>query len=333
MEKETIKFSIVMPVFNSSGTLNKSIGSIKLQSYTNWELIIVDDGSNDNSYEMIKSFASSDSRIRFFQQENRGPGAARNKGMYYCIGDYITFLDSDDYWDSDYLMYLYIKAKESGADCIFTDIIYESNNGQGITYSSSYRYRSCSKFEIICKQMTGLISWGMNKAFRREILATIGYGFTDLSVGEEAIFSFDVLNNSNRIEFVKKPIYHYVQNPNGQHKKGELDPWGPVVRDMKAHICNIGQYSLYERNINSFALRALCISLYRISCDYNLYNALKKMKQKNDEYRLLYSFTELNMGSLDQKSIIIYFLIRMKLYFFIYFISKIRNKRKNQKKW
>ena len=91
MEKETIKFSIVMPVFNSGNTLSKSIDSIKAQSYTNWELIVIDDGSNDNSYEILKLFASSDSRIRIFQQENKGPGAARNKGIEYCIGDYSTF--------------------------------------------------------------------------------------------------------------------------------------------------------------------------------------------------------------------------------------------------
>ena len=330
MEKETIKFSIVMPVFNSGNTLSKSIDSIKAQSYTNWELIVIDDGSNDNSYEILKLFASSDSRIRIFQQENKGPGAARNKGIEYCIGDYITFLDSDDYWDLDYLMYLYIKAKDTGADCIFTEIIYESNNGHVIRYSSTYRYHNCSKYEIICKQMTGLISWGMNKAFKREILKSIDYGFSELNVGEEAVFSCDILNKSQKIEFIEKPIYHYVQNPNGQHKKGELDPWSPAVREMKAHICDIGQYSLYERNINSFALRALCISLYRISCEYSIYSALKNMKKKTDEYRRTYSLVRLNRGSLDKTSIIIELLIKMKLYIFIYFLSQIRNKRKYQ---
>lgn len=328
MEKELIKFSIIMPVYDSSKTLERSIGSIRSQSYTNWELIVVDDGSKDNSYELLKYYGSSDSRIKVFQQNNRGPGAARNRGMEYCVGDYITFLDSDDYWDLDYLMYIYKEAKNKDADYIFTDRIYELQNGQVIKYSSNYAYRNCSKYEIICKQMTGLIPWGMGKAFKKDILSVIHNRFSDLNVGEEAIISFDILNNSKIIKFVKKPIYHYVQNPNGQHKKGEIDPWGSVVREMKRHLETIGQFDMYEKNVNSFALRALCISLYRISCEYRLSEALKYMRQKNDEYRKLYSFSELNINSLDKASIIINILTKMKLFFLIYFISKVRNKRR-----
>ena len=89
--------SIITPVYNAENYLSKCIGSVRDQGYTDWELILIDDGSSDNSYQLMQQYALSDSRIKVFKQNNSGPAAARNKGMREAEGDYITFLDSDDW--------------------------------------------------------------------------------------------------------------------------------------------------------------------------------------------------------------------------------------------
>ena len=92
-----------MPAYNVAEYIGQTIESVLLQSYTNWELIIVDDGSTDTTYKVVQSYASDDKRIRFFYQKNGGQGMARNYALQQAKGDFIAFLDADDLWDSEKL--------------------------------------------------------------------------------------------------------------------------------------------------------------------------------------------------------------------------------------
>lgn len=96
------KISIVVPVYNAGKYIAECIGSIQKQSYSNWELLLVDDGSKDSSGEICSSFAKSDSRIKYIHKENGGVSSARNIGIKESTGDYISFIDSDDYVETDY---------------------------------------------------------------------------------------------------------------------------------------------------------------------------------------------------------------------------------------
>lgn len=91
------KFSVIIPVYNSEKHISRALDSVLNQSYKNLELIVVDDGSIDKSLELLKKYQSEDSRIKVFHQKNGGPGSARNKGVSKSSGEYIIFLDSDDY--------------------------------------------------------------------------------------------------------------------------------------------------------------------------------------------------------------------------------------------
>lgn len=326
MNRKVLKFSIVMPVFNSAKTLSRSIGSILRQSYNNWELIAVDDGSTDDSYERLNELAEQDSRITVVHQNNMGPGAARNNGIKLCTGDYVAFLDSDDYWDNDYLLLVYHESIEGQKDLIFTDRVYELENGRFLKNSQIYGNRNCTKHEIICKQLTGVIPWGMGKVFKRELLCNISKGFSELNVGEEAVFSFNLVNAANSLGFVAKPIYHYVQNPNGQHKKGEFDPWRAVVETMCSHIKESNCYEEYRTTLNSFALRAMCISLYRISNMSDIADARKNLWAKYKEYRTEFDFRRLNYSALDKTSVIILMLLKCRMFSLIYLLSKYKAK-------
>lgn len=318
-------YSVIIPVFNAEKTLRRAIDSVINQTYGNWELILVNDGSIDNSENILKMYAEHDKRIRIINKKNTGPGLSRNAGIEIAKGDYITFLDADDYYDNDYLECVEKITNKNQKDVIFVDFYDEDSTGKIHGNSSIYSYRDLSIHDLLCLQMTGVISWGpVVKAVHKDIIKHCL--FNDLEVGEEAIYSFDVVNNSKEIGFVENPKYHYIRNENGQHKKGGLDPWWDVVERMKAHLIGIGCYSEFETNINSFALRALCINVYRCSCENSGKMAIESMKEAYLRYSSQYDLNCIYAKSVDKKSMLVFYLLKFHLYGLVYCASKLRNR-------
>ena len=317
------KFSIVMPAYNAENELKRSIGSVLNQTYENWELIIINDGSTDNTLEVANSIAQMDDRVKIFSQDNSGPGAARNNGISKCTGDFVAFIDSDDYYDSEFLMSVNTVNEISSKDIIFVDFVNEDKNGKVYDCSNIYSLRNKKKNELLSMQMTGLMPWGpVVKVSKLEIAKL--FSFANIDVGEEAVFSFDLLSNCSSIGFVEKPLYHYVHNESGQHTKGGLDPWWNVVGSINEHLRACGKKLEFESSINSFALRALCINLYRCACYYCYKDALIEMEKSYIRYKNTYNLTNLNTKVLDKKSLIVLLCLRCKAYFIIFLASKLR---------
>jgi glycosyltransferase involved in cell wall biosynthesis len=120
--------SIIMPAYNAEKFIGESIESVLVQTWKNWELIIVDDGSVDNTSQIIKNYAMRDERIKYFFQENQKQGRARNYGIKHSNGEYVAFLDSDDLWVPDKLEIQVEFFRKSGADLIFSDGYIFSDN-------------------------------------------------------------------------------------------------------------------------------------------------------------------------------------------------------------
>ncbi len=323
-----MKFSIIMPVYNSEKTVIRSIISIQKQSYENWELIAIDDGSTDNSLSVLEDFRKIDNRIKVFHQNNMGPGNARNYGICMCSGDYICFIDSDDYYEDNYLEMIKSKIERTNADLIYIGMINELENKKTIRKISTIRYRKCNKDELLQLQLSGILPWGpCSKVIRRKIAENCK--FQDIDVGEELLYSFDILKNSIIIEFVDEFLYHYVHNANGQHKKGGLNPWGDLVKSVKSYLQNNNLIDIYEKSLNTLATKALTISIYRC-CTLNKYKkALLEMKKIIKLYKEQYNIDDNNKKILDIKTQLVMFFINKKMYYTLFLISNIRNKRKD----
>lgn len=117
--------SVIVPVYNSENYLEQCIKSICKQSYGELEIILIDDGSKDNSFSICQSFAQKDSRIRVLHQNNKGVSSARNAGLEYASGDYVTFVDSDDYIDENMYSSMVEISQEYNADVVMCDCIKE----------------------------------------------------------------------------------------------------------------------------------------------------------------------------------------------------------------
>ena len=136
--------SIIIPIYNVEDYLNKCIDSIIYQTYSDWELILVDDGSFDSSPAICDSYATCDSRIKVIHKINEGVSKARNIGIEIAQGEYIVFCDADDYVDPNYLKQ-FLKNNKN-ADLVITGYYFDTNN---IVYS--YKVFTIGYYSIVCK--------------------------------------------------------------------------------------------------------------------------------------------------------------------------------------
>lgn len=203
--------SIIIPIYNVEDYLNKCIDSIIYQTYSDWELILVDDGSFDSSPAICDSYATCDSRIRVIHKINEGVSKARNIGIEIAQGEYIVFCDADDYVDPNYLKQ-FLKNNKN-ADLVITGYYFDTNN---IVYSYKiYQEAYCKNLEEIKKHffLQNLKSngypWG--KFYKHEIIKSNHLRFNEhLQINEDHLFVFQYLLCCKTIYITPSKDYHYT---------------------------------------------------------------------------------------------------------------------------
>ena len=151
--------SIIVLVYNAENYLHNSLDCILKQTYRDFEVVLVNDGSMDNSGQICDVFAQRDSRVHVIHQKNAGAGAARNAGIKTAKGEYIVFVDSDDMVEADYMELL----SKHNEDLVFIDV--DRVDEQGMVLGKEYlsKYKGFPKDEILRSQMTGRVAWGGKK--------------------------------------------------------------------------------------------------------------------------------------------------------------------------
>lgn len=319
-----MKISVIIPVYNSNKTINKCLDSVLKQSYKNWEAIVIDDGSIDDSYEIMKLYSYEDSRIKIYSQENSGPGSTRNKGIDKSTGDYIVFLDSDDYINQYYFEEIINCEFNEHSDVIFIDVIQENPNGTIIKEELMSSYIGEDKETIIKHQMTGKLPWGgCRKAVRAKLIKDNEIRYSNDIVGEEAIFSFNTLFYAKKVSFIPKCYYHYVNYDDSQSKKGNEDPWGCICKKMKKYLIEKNLFENYKIAINSFAYTACIVSIQRISKLYNFFDAIKLSKKALGDFKSTYSL-DIDKELIDKRAVLMLPFVKLNIPIMIVIVAKIK---------
>lgn len=317
-----IKISVIIPVYNSEKYLSACIKSILNQTYPNWELIIVNDGSTDNSAKIINRFISIDKRIKQIYQKNSGPGIARNIGIKEASGDYIVFVDSDDTINKNYFELLSNKEE----DIVYIDCTLVDENYRIIRKQYLSRYDGISKEQFLRSQITGKINWGgCRKAVKKTLLKKYDIKYSNDKIGEEAIYSFLVLHYADSFGFIHEPLYNYLDHEGSQSKLLMDDPWGEVFLSLKKHIISLGLYNVYAATLNAFCITSTLVSLDRISLNYNHCDYIKKSKQRIEKYNLqIDKKYGIDYKYLNSKARFLYPIIYLRMYNLFYVISNSR---------
>ena len=209
--------SIIMPVYNEEKKIINSVSSILKQSYGNFELIIVNDGSTDNTKMVLENLQKKDSRIKVFEQKNSGCAASRNAGLKLINGEYVTFIDSDDYILSNHLEMLVKAIQKSDLGIInfkrikklkksFNEKKYLNKKINGIEVSKENFYKALFSYPT----MGGGLTW--NKIYKAELLKDI-YFNPNYRYHEDINFVLQYSLKCKKFYYIKNITYFYIYNP------------------------------------------------------------------------------------------------------------------------
>lgn len=207
------QISIIVPIYKAEAYIRRCLDSIVAQSFTDWEAILVDDGSPDRSGEICDEYARRDSRIRVIHQENKGVAGARQTGIDNAIGEYSIHCDPDDWVEGDWLECLYSHAKSDGADMVICDFFNERPMGQ--EYDSQKPYELTSK--TVFRQLVEGTMHGStcNKLLRTRLYKDFNITFPLNMVYCEDLFVIcQFLSHDIKVGYVPKALYHYDKMSN-----------------------------------------------------------------------------------------------------------------------
>lgn len=219
--------SVVVPIFNVEKYLRKCIDSIIKQTYKNIEIILVDDGSPDNCGEICDEYARSDERIKVIHKKNGGLSDARNTGIDIAKGMYITFIDSDDYVEEDYIMYLYRLIKKYSTDISISSYYIKDYNGKKVDLGSKYQEKVLEKTECIsrmlCENGFAVSAWA--KMYKLELFQNVRYPVGKLC--EDNGTTYKLIEKCNLIAYGNQSKYVYIKREdsimNSRFSKRKLD--------------------------------------------------------------------------------------------------------------
>ena len=277
-----MKISVITPVYNAQKDIRKCIESILNQSFTDFELLLINDGSTDNSGEICDEYAKKDTRIKVFHQENRGPSAARNKGIDEMKGDFVTFIDADDYVEPFYLGAFVSHGFDITNSIVIQGYSWENDKGKKQEYKCQQKQYANTEYSELFYS-TNLIQrhpFACIKLFPAHIIKeTPIYFDEEIKFGEDFIFVLQCIKHSESIIWVEKAGYHYQYNDNSLTRtiynfESEIKR-SNTARDLLADIAE--QFSFDEKTIT---FHKTYIKRYFYRAVYSLYLNYPRKKRR-----------------------------------------------------
>lgn len=298
-----IKVSVILPVYNVSAYLRQCMDSVVNQTLRDIEIICVDDGSTDDSVDILKEYAQKDSRVKVIEQANAGAGAARNTGLGIAKGEYLSFLDSDDFFEPDMLEKAWSKAKEGDADfVVFRSDQYREDLDKFVQVGWTLREKQLPPYRpIYFRNITGnvfkvFVGWAWDKLYKREFVERRRLKFQEIRTSNDMLFVFSAVAFADRIEIVDEVLAHQRRNnPNSLSNTREKS-WQcfhEALAALKKALKDNGNFWEYEQDYINYALHFSLWHLDTITGPKKevLYNKLK------DEW-----FEEFGIKGLDESS-------------------------------
>lgn len=216
--RRMVKVSVIVPVYNVENFIEKTLSSICNQTFSDLEIILIDDGSKDQSGEICDQYAKKDSRIRVIHQENQGITKTRNTGIQLASGDYLCFVDSDDWISENFISVLVAASDRNKADIAFTNhsIVNHNQCSYRDDYHQSIYAEPAEKNELLCQIFFPAVHgkiYRRSSLMNREITFLVQKGYNGFA--EDILFNFEALNGAEKLIFVPEEYYFYNRdNPN-----------------------------------------------------------------------------------------------------------------------
>lgn len=263
--------SVIIPVYNVEKYLNQCLDSVLNQTLQDIEVICVNDSSTDGSLAILEEYAKKDERVTVVTQPNSGAGAARNKGLSLAAGKYLSFLDSDDFFEPDMLELAYNKAEEDKADfVVFQSDQYYTDKKKFVEVSWTLREKELPPYTPFNhRQMTDnifkvFVGWAWDKLYNREFVLRNRLQFQEQRTSNDLLFVFSGVALAKRISIVKKVLAHQRRDAKDSLSKTRENSWHCFYDALTALRDRLKAEGLYEEMEKDFINYALHFSLWNI---------------------------------------------------------------------
>lgn len=286
------KVSVIVPVYNTEKYLRKCIDSLVNQTLNDVEIVMINDGSKDSSESIIKEYMEKyPDKFVYRSQENSGQAVARNLALEICTGEYIGFLDSDDFVKTDMFERMYEKAVETGADyvaCGYTDLTYE--DGKEI----ELQHYVASKVACNAKDMfKGALVSPFLHLYRRDIIENSKVKFPEGVIYEDTAFYLNLIPYIKKLAVIEEPLAYRVRHSNSTMTTFKAEKVAQIFPVIDAALDYYKKYDFYEEYKNEltyFCVRILlCSSIGRIG-------KVEGRKQRKDLVRKTLAYINDNFG-------------------------------------
>lgn len=254
------KVSVIVPVYNAEKTLERCLDSILGQTLNDIELVLVNDGSQDSSLKICEEYAVRDRRIKVFSQENRGPSTARNTGIDNASGDYLYFVDSDDYIANDTVEKLYTAAVSSGAEVTICGLYYVKNGVEKeheITYEPG-TYEGKAAREIAIDLLSNhshrfLPPYSVIRLIRRDILEQPRLRYTEGIIrSEDYLFTTELHFRIEKLCLITdQPLYYYIDSDTSITNSFVVSYWQMVRRINEILLSRLPESDAVKRGLDT----------------------------------------------------------------------------------
>ena len=310
MEKGLI--SVIVPVYNIEKYLPRCIDSILNQTYKNWEAIFINDGSTDNSLKILEEYKKRDKRIKIIDKKNAGSGAARNDGIENSKGEYIAFLDSDDWYEKNFLEKLYNNLIENNSDVSMCNPKMTYDNIEKNSKINTYFFKNV-ELDKTPEKILGILAMPVvwNKLYKKDIIVKNKIRFPNYSFCEDVEFLYKTFLYVNKVSKIEDDLYNYYQRKNSATKKIKeeaIEQVYKVLENIERYIKNnfsdkLEFFYLYKVQ---FIYSISITLLVKIDNDKNLRNKINK--KNNDELKNINKSLILK----NKKILIYYIAIKLK---------------------
>lgn len=294
--------SIIVPVYNTENYLEKCLYSLVNQTYKNIEIIIVDDGSPDNSMNIIQKFVLADNRVKVISQKNQGLSGARNIGMNNTNGDYIMFIDSDDWIEIDTCEKAINASEKYNADVVFWSYIKEFSNSQKDNYLFDKTEIIWSEKNInqLSRRMVGLVgdelanpqsidnlvtAWG--KLYKKSVIGDVRFTDTKIIGTEDALFNIEVFLGINSAVYIPDLLSHYRKDNESSlthnYKKKLVSRW----REMYSRIKFLLDRNDMSREYYDALKNRICFGLIGLGINLAEDKKMSFKEKKKEIYNIL----------------------------------------------
>lgn len=333
--------SIIIPVYNVEKYLKRCLESVIHQTYINLEILLIDDGSIDKSLEICKEYEKIDSRIKVYSKSNEGLGLTRNYGLKRANGEFITFIDSDDYIVKNAIEMLYLKEKETDADVIIANSYYKNIEQEVYLCEGLYAESEIKDILIVHAMgnsprfLDGLSYTAWGKLYKKSILYDNGIEFPSerKMIWEDLVFNTNVYSVSKSIYVSHYPIYYYCYNDGSlthTYKPNKLNMIMDLYKYMikKIEILNLSDEAKIRLNNNFIGHIRTCIKLevyYVKSNGFNrAFKNIENICKNSDVQELIKSYPVKNF---NKSQLIFNVFMKIKFIVGVYFLTWLQNKK------